>query len=140
MQSDVAELNEIATGFRRLIDQCDPKRLGGNFDRFPIGCCGDASDLMAHHLCQLGYDPPQYVLGDSGSQSHAWLETNGFIVDITADQFDDNDRCWFAFTATPKPQYLRKFRELDRWTARLSDYDARSQSILLRMYHVIVGG
>ena len=67
------------------------------FGSFPLGCCGDTSDLLAHYL--LKHDIETYYIcgnyyGDNEGygQSHAWLElSDGTIIDITGDQFKYND-------------------------------------------------
>lgn len=64
------------------------------FDKFPRGCCGDTSDLLAQYLCDNGiqtvYVCGTYYYGEStyDSRSHAWLLVDDdIIVDITGDQF-----------------------------------------------------
>lgn len=69
--------------------------------RFPYGCCGDASNLLAKLLRENDIEF-EYVWGMRGEQSHAWLECDDLIIDITADQFPDikekiivtNDKSW----------------------------------------------
>ena len=72
---------------------------------FPRGACGDASRLLGIYLESLGLGKWTYVQGQAGGQrfaTHAWVEQDGLIVDITADQFDDvaepvivtRDRSW----------------------------------------------
>ena len=63
------------------------------FSRFPRGCCGDSSDLLAQYLLENGIRT-YYVCGThyeddcENNQSHAWLLTEDeVIIDITADQF-----------------------------------------------------
>ncbi|WP_141505724.1 hypothetical protein [Paenibacillus luteus] len=58
------------------------------FSRFPSGCCGDSSHLLAKYFKDSGLSP-YYVCGWKGSQSHAWIQVDNLIIDITADQFDD---------------------------------------------------
>lgn len=67
-----------------------------SFYKFPNGCCGDTSDLLAQFLLENGIRTC-YVCGifinDSfdNLQSHAWLLTdNHTTIDITGDQFKDN--------------------------------------------------
>lgn len=55
---------------------------------YPRGCCGDASNLLAKYFRDNGIEC-EYVWGMCGQQSHAWLECDNLIVDITADQFDE---------------------------------------------------
>lgn len=72
---------------------------------FPNGCCGECSDLLAHHLLLQGINS-KYVCGsyyyddpEIGPQSHAWLDIDGLIVDITGDQFKNKKE--FMYYDTP---------------------------------------
>ena len=62
------------------------------FSRFPSGCCGDTSDLLAQYFYDHGI-VAKYVCGtwhgetSYDSQSHAWLLVGNLVVDITGDQF-----------------------------------------------------
>lgn len=60
---------------------------------FPRGSCGDSSILLGEYLHQKGWGIWDYVGGERESDlhSHAWLEKDGLIIDITADQFDGMD-------------------------------------------------
>lgn len=87
----------LAKRFRGAIDKA---KEAGEFDRdlifskFPKGCCGDASDLLAEFLLEKGIHT-DYVCGtyyyydeEYNSQSHAWLlSKDKMIIDITGDQF-----------------------------------------------------
>ncbi|ELY5146055.1 hypothetical protein M2G92_21915 [Vibrio vulnificus] len=61
---------------------------------FPAGCCGDATDLLGLYLLKYHGLESYYVcghgLGDNSNQTHAWLVCQGYIIDITADQFNDD--------------------------------------------------
>lgn len=54
---------------------------------FPLGCCGIASLVLGMWLLRFAKDI-EYVHGWRDNQSHAWLEYQGWIIDITADQFE----------------------------------------------------
>ena len=60
---------------------------------FPKGCCGDSTDLLALHMKLKFNKCSSYCLGQglkrNKSISHAWLMLDGYIIDITADQFND---------------------------------------------------
>lgn len=77
------------------------KQTTGNylFECFPIGCCGNVSHILGCFLISQGYENVRYVAGErtvSGQyQTHAWLEWNGWIIDITADQFADGPSAVF---------------------------------------------
>lgn len=58
---------------------------------FPNGCCGTASDFLSKYLEQNGIRTT-YVAGMKTNRiTHAWLEYDDLIIDITADQFPEID-------------------------------------------------
>ena len=90
------QIRFLAEQFRNAIEQAkenDEKDSLYFFQRFPSGCCGDASDLLAQYLSDNGIKTFQ-VRGDFCEpelQSHAWLSTeNNIVIDITDDQFKHN--------------------------------------------------
>ncbi|MCS4493559.1 hypothetical protein NXS97_04980 [Pantoea sp. B623] len=69
---------------------------------FPSGCCGDTSRVLAYLLCQQFDVITQVVSGKyyedehegvecglSNGNSHAWVQLGEYIIDLTADQFQD---------------------------------------------------
>lgn len=81
---------ELATSFRLavgiVVETGDvPMHIQG----FPRGCCGIISELMGDYLNTVGLGEFFYVCGMKDGASHAWLEVDGLIVDITGDQFPD---------------------------------------------------
>jgi hypothetical protein len=85
-------------------------------ETFPRGYCQGASKLLAKYLVEVESIMPiegiangtRYLPSDGDSewpieQSHFWLEHAGYIIDITADQFEDGpepvvvttDRSWY---------------------------------------------
>jgi hypothetical protein len=88
-------VEQLAIKFRDAIDLAKRNDEFANdvtFEKFPLGCCGDASDLLAqfllenkiktHYICGTRYGAFEDI------QSHAWLLTdNNIIIDITGDQF-----------------------------------------------------
>lgn len=87
------ELKKLACQFRKAIEKATEKGEEGLFFReFPKGQCGNASDLLAQFLIDNGYSSIEYVCGNydehsEDKQSHAWLNVDGTVVDITGDQF-----------------------------------------------------
>jgi hypothetical protein len=67
----------IATSGAGLISLCD----------FPMGSCGDASDLLGEYLREHDYGDWIYMHGQKGDQTHAWIEQDDVIIDITVRQF-----------------------------------------------------
>lgn len=89
-------LIQLVTQFRQAIDNAKNAAEfthDFSFSKFPRGCCGDASDLLAQFLLDQGIKT-YYVCGTyygnstEDIQTHAWLLTNkNTIIDITGDQF-----------------------------------------------------
>ena len=82
---------ELATRFRRGIEKAKVQNefvKDQNFRNFPLGCCGVTTNLLAKFLMDNGVVTKLvYVNGTYLDFSHAWLQTNNMIVDITGDQF-----------------------------------------------------
>ena len=90
-EDDVLRIRDLAERFRAAIEACDLRRLPITFQEFPRGSCGDATLVLAKYLKENEQEGFVYVCGMRDGHSHAWLERNGLIVDITGDQFPDND-------------------------------------------------
>ncbi len=91
MANKIEQIRGLATDFRQAIERSDRRVLGITFKSFPRGSCGDASILLGAYLTDKGIEPLTYVCGQRENWSHAWLESNDIIIDISGDQFDDND-------------------------------------------------
>jgi hypothetical protein len=107
---------------------------------FPAGSCGDASLLLGEYLFEHGQGEWTYVSRGrrSGSQSHAWIEKNGLIVDITADQFDDVDD---EVIVTEDPTWHGQFAsdEIVAHRARIGYYKDRGIGSLTKAYRIMKG-
>lgn len=82
--------------------------------QFPSGCCGDASQTLATYLySELGitcdYVHGKYGGRDNEIESHAWLEADGVVVDITGDQFKDYGYELQDVYVGPKTDWYRSF-------------------------------
>jgi hypothetical protein len=91
---DIDKIRKTAADFRNATEVCAPS-LGITFKSFPSGACGDAVLLLGTYLIEQGLGEFQYMLGDYGIRkdnnwsSHAWLQSDNLVVDITADQFPE---------------------------------------------------
>lgn len=88
------ELGGAATELKAALDGIDRVHCERVFiDRYPGGACGHCAELLAFHLNRRFGVIPDYVCcefhGDDGARltSHAWLEIDGLILDISGDQF-----------------------------------------------------
>ena len=93
--SDVSvppELVVAVVRFRSALERLTTDYPG--LARFPRGSCGDACELLGEYLSDAGLGRWTYKCGwdsEERRRSHAWLEQDEIIIDITADQFDDLD-------------------------------------------------
>lgn len=89
----IALLRTLATRFRTAIRATDPSEIDPEVRfivaSFPKGVCGAVCFLLGHYLRENGFSEAEYVNGTrpADGESHAWIETDGIIVDITGDQF-----------------------------------------------------
>ena len=64
-------------------------------NHFPKGCCQVASMFLAKYLVERNIIHPNEIAlitnATKGHSSHAWLEANEHIVDITIDQFIETE-------------------------------------------------
>ena len=90
------QLIEIASRFRSVLTSLPRSSFPWNssmgLSQFPSGCCGDTSQTLATYIYEqtgliCSYVHGQYGGTDGELGSHAWLEVNDLVVDITADQF-----------------------------------------------------
>lgn len=87
-----SNLTKAATRFRAAIEKCDLATLPTiGLQNFPYGACGDAALLLAKYLQEDEHGDFDYVLGNRKGHSHAWLQSASLIIDITADQFKDQE-------------------------------------------------
>jgi len=87
------------------------------FDRFPAGACGPASELVGRLAKEFLAVDGCYVCGVGHpllphQQSHAWWEVDGYIIDITHDQFADTGLQGWVHPQSST--WHAGFREVDR--------------------------
>ena len=93
-----------ATRFRRAIEKAkaagefvpkkpfQPERM----NNFPHDCCDDTADLFTHYLYHefgidsIRVDGEYYDNRLKCTCGHSWQETDGWIVDLTGDQFEND--------------------------------------------------
>jgi hypothetical protein len=93
--TEIARLRVLAERFRSAIRDTDPSEVDPEVRfivaGFPKGACGEVCFLLGHYLRENGFPAAEYVNGirPFDGESHAWIETDGIIVDITGDQFPE---------------------------------------------------
>lgn len=88
MKNEIIEITSLCANIRKALDE--NKAATTLFTDFPKGCCRDTSLLVNLFLIEGGYSNATYCYKeiDDYIPSHAWLEYDGYIIDITADQFE----------------------------------------------------
>lgn len=87
------QLTTLATAARAGLEDIPTNKRGIGLASFPLGTCGPVSELMGRIVLErLGVEGI-YVCGEchpdlKSQTSHAWLEVDGLIVDLTHDQFE----------------------------------------------------
>ena len=117
-------------------------------DRFPNGCCGDATIFLSEYLMEHGYKAtyycgvPVFEEEERNPQSHAWVVLeDGQIADITGDQFKDNA----DFLNYDKPVYVGEMDDFHKLfpvkqvehIGGIACYDEHSRGILRVQYNRI---
>lgn len=114
MNPDDAAILHAAAEFRSALNAIEDRHWRAVYiERFPCGACGHCSELLALYLLDRFGITADYVCrefySDAGERetSHAWLEWNGLIIDISGDQFG-----WPAVIVTrDRSQYDRGIDE-----------------------------
>ncbi len=85
-------LVRMATDLRRELEKRRGQELlNHNLQEFPTGCCGYVTIALGDFLQYRGIEST-YICGTKGELTHAWLQVDGWVVDITADQFEQEQR------------------------------------------------
>jgi len=126
--------SEIAR-FRYALETLDKRRVPLTLAEFPLGSCGDVCEILAEHLKELGCGLFDYVMGiDDYGKTHAWLEQDGVIIDITADQFPGfSEKIYICKTG----KFYEQFSVQERHKAGYSMLDEKSKTELEEV-HVLI--
>lgn len=86
MNYKVLEITKLCNTIRKALEEMQPSN--DLFKDFPLGCCRDTSLLLDLFLKEYEYMDVIFCSKDIDdiSPSHAWLEWQDLIIDITADQ------------------------------------------------------
>nr|WP_320058800.1 hypothetical protein [uncultured Bacteroides sp.] len=116
-------LYKYCEAVRNAIEQC---KKDGYFKKFPDGCCGMSSIWIYDYLKSKGILGVEFRKQDSFIKNyhHVWVHWKGYDMDITSDQFDDDN------TKYP-PVYVGKGDDLYK-----SYYDNTNREDLFRLEYI----
>lgn len=129
------QLLELAMQFRVGIEKMDKSQIKFYkwFKQFPKGCCGNTSDLLAYFLMKHDIKA-KYVTGIWRGVSHGWLEYDGYIIDITADQFKEIHK---NVIVTRDDTWHSKFHSKKERYNNIENYKTWSNESLMDIYEMI---
>lgn len=89
------------------------KEQSTSFRDFPKGCCRDASIITGLYLEEKGFSDIIYCRKKFTQiySSHVWLEYKGFIIDLTADQFNNEFPGVIIIPVNEADSYHQKVRQ-----------------------------
>jgi hypothetical protein len=134
INNEIYKLKELATKFRTAIMKCKPKTPLVSFQNFPYGACGDASLLLAKYFNDNNCGDFYYVLGYWENKSHAWLQKGDIIIDITANQFNDQNA---SVIFMKDNKWHSKHTVESKEIADFTKHDSYSVSLLSNTYKII---
>jgi hypothetical protein len=140
-----AAIKELAVRFRELIDESDRSQWGASFEDFPNGSCAAVAEMFGTYLFKRCGVNAKYVSavhrdGHHPHASHAWLELDDLIVDLTCDQdqfpeplttpYVEKDSAWHSqWSAERKETDMDERLESD-CTRMFADWGIAYQSLL----------
>jgi len=115
---DASGIRKVAISFRSMfagLSEQEKLNLPQPFHKFPCGSCHPASIVLGRYLRLMFGIEPQVISAERtfsqprGWSTHAWLEVDGLVIDITADQFGQK-----PVVVTRRSPWHRRFRNIKR--------------------------
>ena len=138
---ETLQLLEMATNFRKAIESIPPKVRPIGMQRFPCGACSDTALLFGTFLADRSISGFKYICGERGSKiddtwtSHAWLQRDDLVVDLTADQFPD--AATGVIVSKPSPWHMQ-FRTQPGQESDFREWSGYGAELLHPMYSKVL--
>lgn len=129
------QLDNLARRFRDAIEATPRSQLPITVQSSPHGACGDATLLLGHFLKLQVLGTFDYVLGEKGDHTHAWIQHGDIIIDITADQFTEIDQ---AVIVAANSVWHEQFTSSVLHEADFMIYDNYTRATLGAAYHSVM--
>lgn len=134
-------ITDIAKALRETILLTPRAKRPIGLLEFPLGSCGDTVLLLGTFLSQAGFGEFSYVsagredIEKKAWETHAWIEQDSLIIDITADQFPEkkND----AVIVTKESSWHDSFSNRRVRIANLDAFEGPSMRKLREYYKSI---
>ena len=80
--TNVAELTQVATRFRQMIESADPSKLTEDFERFPFRSGVDASILLSKMMDESGVTPEEMRRWADEKAAETGKSMNDIVIEI----------------------------------------------------------
>lgn len=130
---NIEKITIACSNFRYALEKCH-SLLGRSFENFPSGACGDTTPLLGTYLIEQGFETFMYASGNKGNTTHAWLQLNSIVIDITADQFPEISE---KVIVSENSAWHKTFRGQLRHVADYRIYEPRPKSLFEKQYKII---
>lgn len=141
LKRDVLFMKSQKPNINQLINACRVVRTAGQqisdehkipyFSTFPRGWCGCISRVLGAWLVDRYPNVDFFYVCGYRNSSHAWIEYNRIILDITADQFPDCDEKIIVMPYS-ESKFHQTFEIKDRRLCHIEDADYPEES---QIYH-----
>ena len=135
LQGDLYKLFLSILKFRKAIENTEKSLLPLSFQKFPKGSSRETSWILAKYLQENGYGEFDFVFGSRGLHSHVWLQLDNLVVDITADEFEDQKNKTIVVSNS---EWHKMFNGQVQQIATMEYYDQKTQTTLLNAYKVVI--
>lgn len=135
MNSRISDLYEKAELFRRSLEEYRSRTDYIGLVDFPTGSCADASILLGQYLSDSGLGQWNFSSGERENVdcSHAWIQLDGVLIDITASQFEEISAA--VWITTTDSAWHSRFLQIDPPTVAVLDgWDEYTQENLRAIY------
>jgi len=105
----------------------DFEDLSLSASQFPYACCDDTSLILAAYLSDNGFAGSRVIRGKHGGKnrelkSHVWLSLDSIEIDITADQFNNDDYNNPSVILEAGSKFLSSFNSIEDGEADFRQY------------------
>jgi len=139
--STLVNVRAIATRVRRALEDLPEDKWPSTWTSFPGGTCGDTSLVLGAFLADAGFGGFEYVSGEGERReedgicpSHAWLQRDQLVVDITADQFADGPG---PVVVAENPEWHHRFRVMWKDAGDFREHPSKHVGAARQLYDFV---
>jgi len=133
MVINIIKIKKEVKKFRRAINKCDKSKMPIVFKYFPHGSCEDTTLILGEYLNQKKLGNYKCISGETEyGLTHAWLEIEDYVIDITSDQFINRPEVFIS----KNTRWYRKFIH-KKEVYKIINYDKKTRRQLFMVLNYI---